>query len=132
MTILKIPKAGLTLPNPHLPFFVDVVIEKRDGRRAFIRATLDTGSELNIVAESALEGLDCVRHPWSKPPLEGFGSLFKPSGEVLITWRIKSKETLYRNWFAVVDDDHARSFDMLIGRELILENQFFLKGPYVW
>jgi hypothetical protein len=112
---------------------LNVVIVKENSELAFRRAVLDTGSEVNLIADKALEGLPCVkRRPWNKAPLDALGRSIHPIAEVLILWRVRGKTTLYSTWFAVMEEDNAKTYDMLLGNPFITENGFYRRNPAVW
>lgn len=101
--------------------------------KAFRRATLDTGAMLNVVAESALADLERFpRSPWSDGPLDALGSVIIPKGRVRIMWRVRSRKISYITDFAIIEDDQAKGFDMLLGAEFIRKNRFLIKDPSVW
>jgi hypothetical protein len=111
---------------------LDIVIDKPDGKKAFRKATLDTAAELNIVAESALKGLNHLApYDWENGTIEGLGASFTPKRGVKIRWREKRKKKSYESDFAILDDSRSKSFDMILGNEFIEQHQIFTRNRAV-
>jgi hypothetical protein len=112
---------------------LDITIDKPNGSgKAFRRATLDTGADLNVIAESALKGLDFPRHPWTGAPIDALGSSVTPRGEVMLPLRVRGRPVVYHSWFAIIEEARAASFDILLGKNFIEQNNFLVKDPEVW
>jgi len=114
---------------------LDIVTNTTDGSKTFRRATLDTGADLNLIAEKALKDLKFVRlGSWCNGPVTTLNPdmTITPIEEVEIAWRVRGKVPEYNTKFAVIEEAQARDFDILLGKIFIQENRFLVRDPTVW
>ena len=107
----------------------DIVIERLDGEIELRKASLDTGAEINVIAESTLKNLDHLhRYPWKHGPIHCLGDSFTPTEGVRFTWRPRGKQEFYEGEFAIIQEYRARSFDILLSKGFIDKHSLIYKS----
>jgi hypothetical protein len=90
---------------------------------------LDTGAEINVIAESTLKNLDHLRrYPWNHGPIHCLGDSFTPTEGVRFRWRLRGKQEFYEEDFAIIQEYRARSFDILLGGGCIGKHSLIYKS----
>jgi hypothetical protein len=91
------------------------------------RCLLDTGSEFDLVSERTLRNKRLSFARCEVSPVTGLGGFqILPIGSVLLKWHMdRKKQTTYHRTFLVISDDTPALFDVLIGKDWIVEHKAF-------
>jgi hypothetical protein len=90
---------------------------------------LDTGADINVIAESTLKNLDHLRrYPWNRGPIHALGDSFTPTEGVRFGWRLRGKGEFYEDDFAIIHESRASSFDILLSRGFIEKHGLIYKS----
>jgi hypothetical protein len=120
---------------------ITIAIRERGGNEPSLRmCKLDTGCpELNLIARSALQGLNPDKRDYSGTPVIGLGSKgITPKEEVELEWHVRGKpHQEYTDWFTVWEEEHegneiSLGVDVLIGRRTLAERHFLLRNRNVY
>jgi len=99
------------------------------------RFILDTGADLNLVAERVLHdlGLPLSDSENEPPTLIGIGDAHVlPIGSVLLTFHIDGKTRDYTEMFWVISEDTPPLFDLLFGKRWIKHHKALRRNHAVY
>jgi hypothetical protein len=110
-------------------------------KKVYRRGAMDTQSDLNLIPEKQLSGLGLlgqIQRDTNMVPVrirtiaEGEGSIITPKGFVIIEWHMHGhSNTTYRKKFYVLPSKLNPAFDLLIGKETIIQEKLFLRNSDV-
>ena len=104
------------------------------GKEISVRiAKLDTASDIDVISEMVVTELGMSMESYSGPPCAPLGGpLVHPIGEVELEWHAYQKTKTYTTRFAVLENDHSRYFDGLLGHKTIGKIGFYDRNKNVW
>ncbi|KAI4181779.1 MAG: hypothetical protein L6R41_006412, partial [Letrouitia leprolyta] len=83
-------------------------------------AGLDSGAAENVISHRSALASDLSIEPYEGPLLEAIGTSVRPAGRVTFNWCVSNFDTVwYTTTFAVLEDDHCKGFNILLGKEEI-------------
>ncbi|CAO1596971.1 hypothetical protein XANCAGTX0491_000798 [Xanthoria calcicola] len=147
-----VPMAGEQTPavadrQPHLEMVTSVsetpqgrkwkswfhmVILLANGTNAQRVASLDTGSDLDVISIHVVDSLKLKKEPYLGPSLTTIGSTYRPEWQVTFDWHVANFRRTYTGTFAVLDAKHSGDFDMLLGKATVEDKQFYYMNNNVW
>ncbi|KAI4265618.1 MAG: hypothetical protein L6R35_007080, partial [Caloplaca aegaea] len=115
-----------------LPFSCIMAIQSPMGTTQHV-AGLDTGASKNLISQRSAIASGLSLEPYDGPVLDAVGTEIRPVGRVTFEWCVSNFETkLYTTTFAVLDDDHCKDFNILLGKEEIDKLGFYIKNRAVF
>ena len=141
LKVVAYSMVGLTL-FPHMRVLVEMAartpqsIFRRLPMHTARRGLLDTGADINLVAEEALDGTGYENQIQpDKFHIQSFGKMELPvtlAGIVRISWHVNGKpQAVYTEYFWVVPRDIECEFDFLLGRKWIEETNALQRNDKV-
>ncbi|KAI4092720.1 MAG: hypothetical protein LQ339_007855 [Xanthoria mediterranea] len=118
--------------HPRWKVTFKMAIHLATGEDAFRLTYVDTGSSVNIISIDVVESLGLAKEPYQGPRLKPSGGSYLPQWQVTFNWNVVKRSKTYTTTFAVLDKEHSADFDILLGRETIEENKFYMVNEDVW
>ncbi|KAL8775248.1 MAG: hypothetical protein Q9209_000254 [Squamulea sp. 1 TL-2023] len=113
-----------------LPTTFPMVVEGPDGTTQHVTG-LDSGAEENLISERKALDLGLRLVPYDGHDLDAIGACVRPLGWVTFKYCVSNKSDWYVAKFAVLDNNHCRSFNILLGREEIEKRSFYRRNRAV-
>lgn len=101
-------------------------------RQRFRVCCLDTGSDIDVISLDVVEDLGLKKDAWEGGKIKPLGEPFTPVWKVTFDWHIAGFYKTYSTTFVVLDKNHSREFDVLLGHETIEKIGFYLSNGNVW
>ncbi|KAL8781237.1 MAG: hypothetical protein Q9213_006090 [Squamulea squamosa] len=115
-----------------LPTTFPMVVQGPDGTTQHV-AGLDSGAEENLISERKTLDLGLRPVPYDGHDLDAIGASVRPLGWVALKYCVSNFESdWYMAKFAVLDNDHCKSFNILLGREEIEKRGFYIRNRAVY
>jgi hypothetical protein len=108
---------------------------KPPDRTQVCRFLLDTGADLNLVAERVLKdlGMPLPNLENEPPTLTGLGDVHVlPIGSVILTFHIDGKTHDYSEMFWIISENTPALFDLLFGNRWIKHHKALRRNPTVY
>lgn len=84
---------------------------------------MDTGAVENFITHQALADVRIEVSEYTGGPFQPIGPVFRPDGEITLTWNVVDRDEKHETRFCVVPDSMAQNFDVLIGEKWIVKNE---------
>ena len=116
-------------PKRRLMRTVNIVIHLANGDHAMRVASLDTGTDLNLISSDIVNSLGLEKEPKQEHLYKPVGGSYIPHWQVRFDWHVAKHRKMYTSTFEVLDGAHSGKFDILLGRGIINEARFLQVEP---
>ncbi|KAL9014678.1 MAG: hypothetical protein Q9173_000674 [Seirophora scorigena] len=93
---------------------------------------LDTASGVDVISHDVVKELRLKKVKYPGPPLYPFGGFFLPEWQVTFDWHVAKFHKTYTTTFVVLDEQHSKSIEVVLGKSTISKIGFYTKTSYVW
>ena len=93
---------------------------------------LDTGADIDVISMDVVDSLHLARKRYQGPALKPIGDTYLPEWQVTFDWHVANRTKTYTSTFAVLDKNHSKDFDILLGKDSVEEIKFYEVNPKVW
>jgi hypothetical protein len=111
---------------------LDIGFNDKNGKKQWRILSLDTNSDVNIVAQIVVDelGLADQIEKYNGRDLKGLGSdtYVKPVGQIELTFSVVHGRKTLKKTFLVLNSKDAEEFDAIVGLPLLMEEKWIRRG----
>ncbi|KAL8957876.1 MAG: hypothetical protein Q9193_004961 [Seirophora villosa] len=109
-----------------------IVIHLPDESIAQRICCVDTVSEVNVISPDVVEELKLEKVEYQGASIQVFGGFFFPDWQVTFDWHVAGFYKTYTTTFIVLDKQHSRNLEVVLGKSTTQKIGFYEKNINVW